>query len=122
MEAFDDVGIQLCGGMNSGTGGSFRGKVYADVVEHVSGVSLYEEWIPPDVVRAMAEAFDRCDPEAVEREMADAVSATSAFEVHELRSSSGSVPTGASGSSPGHDRHRRSRKPLERPSPNIRRD
>ncbi len=84
-QAFDKVEIQLCGGMNSGSGGSFRGKVYADVVKHVSGVSLYEEWIPPEVVRAMAETFDRCDPEAVEREMAGRIYETSALEVRQLR-------------------------------------
>jgi hypothetical protein len=84
-QAFDEADLRLCGGMNSGSGGSFRGKVYSDVVEHVSGVSLYEEWIPPDTVRAMAEAFDLCDPEAVESEMAGGVYATSAVEVRELR-------------------------------------
>jgi hypothetical protein len=84
-QAFDAADLQLCGGMYSGSGGSFRGKVYADVVEHVSGVSLYEEWVPPDTVRAMADAFDRCDPDSVEREMADGVYATTAVEVRELR-------------------------------------
>jgi hypothetical protein len=84
-QAFDNADLQLCGGMHSGSGGSFRGKVYSDVVEHVSGVSLYEEWIPPDAVGAMAEAFDLCDPEAVESEMASRVHATSALEVHELQ-------------------------------------
>jgi hypothetical protein len=84
-QAFDRADLQLCGGMMSGSGGSFRGKVYSDVVEHVSGVSLYQEWIPSETVRAMAEAFDLCDPEAVESEMAREVHATSALEVRELR-------------------------------------
>jgi len=84
-QAFDLADIQLCGGMHSGTGGSFRGKVYSAVVKHVSGVSLYEEWIPPDTVLAMAEAFDRCDPEAVESQLAGTARATTAFEVRELR-------------------------------------
>lgn len=84
-QAFDKADLQLCGGLYSGSGGSFRGKVYADVVKHVSGVSLYEGWIPPNTVRAMAEAFDLCDLEAVENEMAGRVHATSALEVHELR-------------------------------------
>jgi hypothetical protein len=80
-------GIELCGGMFSGDGGSFRGKVYSDVVAHVSGVSLYEEWIPPETVRDMAEAFDRCDPETVERDMAEnGVYETTASEVRNLRS------------------------------------
>jgi hypothetical protein len=83
---FEEAGIELCGGMFSGDGGSFRGKVYSDVVAHVSGVSLYEEWIPPETVREMAEAFDRCDPEAVERDMAeDGVYETTASEVRNLQ-------------------------------------
>ena len=82
---FDGADLQLCGGLNSGTGGSFRGKVYAGVVKHVTGVSLYEEWIRPDTVREMAEAFDLCDPKAVQSEMAGTVYATSAYEVYELR-------------------------------------
>ena len=84
-QAFDQADLQLCWGMHSGTGGSFRGKVYSDMVEHVSGVSLHQEWIPPETVRAMAEAFDRCDPKDVQSEMAGEVRATSALEVRELR-------------------------------------
>jgi len=85
VQAFDEADLHLCGGLNSGGGGSFRGKVYSDVVEHVTGVSLHEEWIPPDTVRAMAEAFDRCDPEAVESEMAGEVYDITALEARELR-------------------------------------
>jgi hypothetical protein len=85
QQVFDEAGLMLCGGLNSGSGGSFRGKVYADVVENVSGISLYQEWIPPNVVQAMAEAFDRCDPEAVEGEMAHGAHPASAVEVGELR-------------------------------------
>lgn len=84
-QAFDTAGLYLCGGLHSGTGGSFRGKVYADVIKHVTGVSLYEDWIPPDTVAAMAEALDLCDPETVESEMADRIHATTVFEVLELR-------------------------------------
>jgi hypothetical protein len=84
-QAFDEVDLQLCGGMHSGGAGSFRGKVYVDVVERVSGVSLYEEWIPPETVRGMAQAFDGCDPQAVECEMASGVHPTTATEVRELR-------------------------------------
>jgi hypothetical protein len=84
-QAFDQADLQLCWGMHSGTGGSFRGKVYSDMVEHVSGVSLHQEWIPPETVRAMAEAFQRCDPEAVESDMADEHYAPSAHEVRELQ-------------------------------------
>ena len=81
--AFADVG-QLCGGFYSGDAGSFRGKVYSDVVERVTGESLYQEWIPPETVRAMAEAFARCDPEAVEQEVAHEVHATTASEIRSL--------------------------------------
>jgi hypothetical protein len=84
-QAFDKADLLLCGGMHSGSGGSFRGKVYSEVVKHVTGVSLYDEWIPPDRVRAMAAAFDLCDPQAVENELVGRVHATSALEVHELR-------------------------------------
>jgi len=46
---------RLCGGMFSGGGNSFRGKVYADYVEWVTDVSLYEELIDADLVKVMAE-------------------------------------------------------------------
>lgn len=46
---------RLCGGMFSGGGNSFRGKVYADYVEWVTDVSLYEEIIDADLVKVMAE-------------------------------------------------------------------
>lgn len=43
------LSIRVCGGMFSGPGPetctSFRGKVYADFIEALSGVSLYEESI-----------------------------------------------------------------------------
>jgi len=45
----------LCGGMLSGSGfDSFRGKVYNQYVEHVTGVSLYENRIDNNTVKAMA--------------------------------------------------------------------
>lgn len=46
---------RLCGGMFSGGGNSFRGKVYADYVEWITNVSLYEELIDADLVKVMAE-------------------------------------------------------------------
>ena len=40
---FDGIG-ELCGGMlSAGTGSSFRGKIYNDFIEEVTGHSLYEE-------------------------------------------------------------------------------
>lgn len=83
-KAFDDVDVQLCGGIWSGDARSFRGKVYADAVERVTGVSLYQEWIPPETVRTMAEAFARCDPEAVARALADEVHSPTVSEVRSL--------------------------------------
>ena len=48
---------KLCGGLFSGGGNSFRGKVYNDWVEYCTGVSLYEEEIPADVVEHMYKAL-----------------------------------------------------------------
>lgn len=84
LKAFGGADLQLCGGFSSGDPGSFRGKVYATVVGRVSGVSLYREWIPPEMVREMASAFAHCDPEAVARDMAGEVSATTASEIRSL--------------------------------------
>jgi hypothetical protein len=42
----------------------FRGKLYSDLVKFVTGVYIYQTWIPPETVKKMSEAFDRCDPEA----------------------------------------------------------
>ncbi len=82
--AFQEAGIELCGGMFSGDGGSFRGKVYDEVVLEVTGVSLYQEWIPPEVVWEMAHALSRCDPEAVAAATGGGYHATTAAEVREL--------------------------------------
>lgn len=62
-QAFDQAGIELCGGILSGSGGSFRGKVYDDLVLEVTGVSLYQEWIPPEKVQEMYQALAARDPE-----------------------------------------------------------
>ena len=59
-EVLEDLrGLNLCGGMLSGNGtnGSFRGKVYAEWVEQVTGVSLYDAEIPPETLRSMAKAL-----------------------------------------------------------------
>lgn len=60
-QAFEDASTELCGGMFSGEGGSFRGKVYAPLVLDVTGVPLFQEWIPPAVVSEMADALESCD-------------------------------------------------------------
>lgn len=48
--------INLAGGLFSGNGcdGSFRGKVYASLVEEVTGHSLYQEEISNKTVKEMA--------------------------------------------------------------------
>jgi len=58
-QAFAQAGIDLCGGLESDGTVSFRGKVYNTLVEEITGVRLYQEWIAPEVVRQMAEALNR---------------------------------------------------------------
>jgi hypothetical protein len=68
-EAFTKAGIELCGGMYSGEGGSsFRGKVYLDVVDRVADVWLSQDWIPPEEVRRIWVAFERADEDVVVEE------------------------------------------------------
>ena len=83
VAALTEVDLPLC---EFGPRGGFRGKVYADLVEHVTtGLSLYREWIPPEEVAEMAAAFEACDPEAVaQASQADYYPAT-ADEVRALR-------------------------------------
>ncbi len=57
----EDVGfekLQLCGGMFSGSGGSFRGKVYNDLIEELTDQTLYEEYIPPHKVKEMYDKLE----------------------------------------------------------------
>jgi hypothetical protein len=61
--AFNKASVELAGGMYSGDPGSFRGKLYNGLVQDIAGVSLYQDWISPEAVARMAEAFERCDPE-----------------------------------------------------------
>lgn len=61
--AFDEAGIELCGGIYSGDGGSFRGKVYDMLILDLTEVSLYQQWIPPETVQEMAAALHRVDRE-----------------------------------------------------------
>lgn len=57
----------LCGGMFSGGGNSFRGKVYASWVEFATGHSLYTEELSPDIVQEMASWLDDQTPQEFER-------------------------------------------------------
>jgi hypothetical protein len=63
--AFEEADIRLCGGVLSGGGGSFRGKVYVEVVMDVTGEHLCQDWIPPEKVQKMYRALAACDPEKV---------------------------------------------------------
>ena len=63
-QAFEEAQIELCGGIFSGEGGSFRGKVYSTLILEITGVSLYQEWIPPETVKEMYRALAGCDPES----------------------------------------------------------
>ncbi len=56
--AFREAGIDLCGGLESDGVISFRGKWYDPLVSHVTGVSLYQKWIPPETVKEMAAALN----------------------------------------------------------------
>lgn len=60
LRAFEEADIHLGQGPDG-----FRGKLYQELIFNVTGVSLYEDWIPPEVVRQMWEALERCDPEEV---------------------------------------------------------
>jgi hypothetical protein len=61
--AFRKAGIRLYGGLFSDGEVSFRGKVYNELIEEVTGVSLYQKWIPPETVREMAAALSARSPE-----------------------------------------------------------
>lgn len=57
-----DPPLRLCGGMLSAHGeGSFRGKVYDTLVETVTGQSLYQEVISPEVVKKMAQSLSKTE-------------------------------------------------------------
>jgi hypothetical protein len=68
--AFEDAGIELCSGIYSTIAGGFRGKVYDTLILDLTGVSLYQIWIPPKTVRQMAEVLHRVDPQVFEKELA----------------------------------------------------
>ncbi len=63
IKAFERENINLCEGLFTDGEASFRGKVYAIVVLEITGISLFEYWIPPEKVYDMWQAFEDCDPE-----------------------------------------------------------
>lgn len=79
LAAFEAADIHLGQGANG-----FRGKLYKDLISDVTGVSLYEEWIPPEMVRQMWVALEQCDPEEVTKDRFYSASGSS-YAVDELR-------------------------------------
>ena len=71
MRAFREARIQLCGGLFSGSAGSFRGEVYYFLLGHVTGISLSQLWIPPKTVHAMWQALEHCNMKRISREFSD---------------------------------------------------
>jgi hypothetical protein len=63
--AIAESGISLCRGMHSDGVTSFRGKVYEKFVVAVTGESLYQDWLAPETLGAMAAKLDACDPDTV---------------------------------------------------------
>ncbi len=55
-EEFEDINVIR--GLMFGTPQSFRGKAYAEWVFEATGVSLYEEVLPPEIVASMAAALE----------------------------------------------------------------
>lgn len=52
----------VCGGMMSDNGeSSFRGKVYYDIVKQATGVNLYDDKIPNEIVKKMADDLENYD-------------------------------------------------------------
>ena len=49
----------LCGGLFSGGGNSFRGKVYNEMIEDITNISLYNEVIPLRYVKDMVSRIER---------------------------------------------------------------
>jgi hypothetical protein len=69
MKAFEEADIELCGGILSGASTSFRGKIYAPLIRQLSGISLYQAWIPPERVREISHALDQCHAERVAQQL-----------------------------------------------------
>jgi len=65
--------------------GSFGGKRYIEVVDHVGDVVLGYKWVPPEDVVRMAAAFEARDPEEVARESVEDAFPVTADQVRGLR-------------------------------------
>jgi hypothetical protein len=62
---------RLCGGMFSGGGNSFRGKMYNDVVEFFTGHSLYSDILIPQDVSEIYDALSQVTKEEYTTEFLD---------------------------------------------------
>lgn len=63
LRAFEEADLRLQAGLFSLAPAAFRGKVYNGLIEHITEVSLYNEWLPPDTVAAISWALNRYSPE-----------------------------------------------------------
>jgi hypothetical protein len=76
-----ELDLRLCEWLGFG---SFRGKVYLDVVDRVAGVCLTQDWISPREVAAIANAFEAHEVEEVVRACASDRYPVTAEEVRSL--------------------------------------
>lgn len=60
---WSDLDLHLCGGMfsNQGGDGSFRGKVYADIIKEITGVGLYQPEIDHETIKEMAQKLSETE-------------------------------------------------------------
>lgn len=65
LAAFEKEDIQLAEYDLSFGSASFRGKIYAPLVDQITGVSLYNLYIYPEVVYDMWKSFEKTDPNTV---------------------------------------------------------
>lgn len=63
--AFAESGISLCGSIHTDGATSFRGKIYVEFVSAVTGESLFDDWLPPATLAAMADKLAACDADTV---------------------------------------------------------
>ena len=84
IKAFENENINLCEGLFAEGDASFRGKVYANVVLKISGYSLFEYWISPDIVYEMWQAFENCDPEEFAKDN-HGIRNSDSYSINELR-------------------------------------
>jgi hypothetical protein len=58
VAAFERASIDLCGSIYSDGMTSIRGKLYAELVLEVTGISLYQEWIGVEDVLNLSAALE----------------------------------------------------------------